>query len=82
MQIMPKYLTTKQAAEYCSVSKKTLEHHRYNGTGPPYIKRSAKLVRYTREYLDAWMDAGFCRTVDPELLLTPLDRRPGPKPRD
>ena len=66
MLIMPKYLTTEQAAVYCSVSKKTLEHHRQNGTGPQYIKRGRKLVRYTVEALDAWMQAGTVLTMDRE----------------
>jgi len=64
MQITPKYLTTVQAAEYCSVSRRALENYRSKGTGPQYIKRSAKLIRYSRESLDAWMEAGLCRTMD------------------
>jgi predicted DNA-binding transcriptional regulator AlpA len=60
MEIAPKYLTTKQAAAYCNISKKTLEHHRRNGTGPKYIKRSAKLLRYTQQWCDEWMEAGLC----------------------
>lgn len=62
--ITPKYLTTKQAAEYCGTSKKTLEQLRHNGTGPQFIKRSHKLLRYRVEDLDAWMEAALCRTMD------------------
>ncbi|MDL2279935.1 helix-turn-helix domain-containing protein [Desulfovibrio sp. OttesenSCG-928-G11] len=64
MTITPKYLTTTQAAAYCGVSKKTLEHYRQNGTGPQYIKRRG-ILRYTVEFLDAWMQAGVVRTIDP-----------------
>jgi excisionase family DNA binding protein len=61
---LPKYLTTAQAAEYCNIKVKTLERHRQNGTGPPYIKVGPRIIRYRREDLDAWMEAGLCWTKD------------------
>lgn len=64
ISIVPKYMTTEQAATYCGTSKKHLEHHRQNGTGPQFIKRSARLVRYRIQDLDAWMEAALCRTID------------------
>ena len=63
MEITPKYLTTEQAAIYCSTSKKTSEKYRYSGIGPNFIKRRG-LLRYRPADLDAWMDAGLFLTVD------------------
>jgi len=50
-----KLLNTTQAAEYLSIAKKTLEHYRFQGGGPPYVKLGAKCVRYQVETLNAWI---------------------------
>lgn len=49
-----KPLNTQQAADYCGVSKSTLEHLRTKGGGPVFEKPLPSIVRYTREALDAW----------------------------
>lgn len=64
MEITTQYLTTKEAAKYCNLSQKTLEHHRGRGTGPRYIRRTRKLIRYTIAALDDWMAGGLCPTKD------------------
>lgn len=49
-------LTTRQAAEYLSLSKYTLECWRSRGEGPKYLKLG-RSVRYRIEDLDAFMQS-------------------------
>lgn len=56
--IVPRYLTTKQAAEYLGAKPKQLESWRYQGCGPKYVKKSARFLRYDVCDLDAWMAQG------------------------
>ena len=48
------YLSETHAAEYLSLSKKSLQRWRFNRQGPPYVKLM-KTIRYRREDLDHWM---------------------------
>ena len=48
------YLSETHAAEYLSLSKKSLQRWRFNRQGPPYVKLR-KTIRYRREDLDHWM---------------------------
>lgn len=50
------YLNTEETAVYLALSKFQLEIWRSQGDGPPYIKL-ARLVRYKKSDLDAWMAA-------------------------
>jgi excisionase family DNA binding protein len=49
-------LTTDEAADYTSFSKRTLENWRRNGGGPQYSK-IGRSVRYRREDLDAFLES-------------------------
>ena len=49
------YLSETHAAEYLSLSKKSLQRWRFNRQGPPYVKLNMKTIRYQRENLDQWM---------------------------
>ena len=49
------YLSETHAAEYLSLSKKSLQRWRFNRQGPPYVKLNMKTIRYQREDLDQWM---------------------------
>jgi len=51
-------LTTAQAAALLGLSPRTLEGLRLRGGGPRYVRLSARAVRYRREDLAAWIDAG------------------------
>src|SRR5258706_6447060 len=51
-------LRTPQAAEYLGVATATLEKQRIKGGGPRFIKIGPKLVGYTIEDLDAYIEAG------------------------
>ena len=52
----PGYIGTEQAADYLSLSRRTLEKLRLNGNGPRFYKaRGGRLVRYRVEDLDRWM---------------------------
>ena len=61
----PRYLRTKEAAEFLSLSARTLEKHRTYGTGPAYRKLGGRVV-YAVEDLQAWADRGAkVSTTDP-----------------
>lgn len=49
------YLDTTAAAEYMGVSRRWLELARHQGGSPPYVRISAKLIRYRQSDLDAWL---------------------------
>ncbi|MCB2226207.1 MAG: helix-turn-helix domain-containing protein [Desulfarculaceae bacterium] len=53
----PLLLKTSPAADYLGLSRRTLENLRYRGGGPRFIKLGSA-VRYRREDLDAWVEAG------------------------
>ena len=53
----PRFLRTKEAAEFLSLSARTLEKHRTYGTGPAYRKLGGRVV-YAVDDLQAWADRG------------------------
>ena len=61
----PRYLRTKEAATFLSLSARTLEKHRTYGTGPAYRKLGGRIV-YAIADLDAWAELGLRKsTSDP-----------------
>ena len=61
----PRYLRTKEAADFLSLSARTLEKHRTYGTGPAYHKLGGRVV-YSVDDLRAWADIGIKHsTSDP-----------------
>ncbi len=52
----PRYLRTKEAAEFLSLSARTLEKHRTYGTGPAYRKLGGRVV-YSVGDLESWARA-------------------------
>lgn len=63
--IVPRFVTTPDAARHLSLSPRTLEKHRCYGTGPVYRKLGGRIV-YAIEDLDAWAGVGTRRsTSDP-----------------
>ena len=57
------YLNSEQAAEYLGISTATLKNWRKRGDGPPFIKVNARVIRYLRCDLDAWMDGKPRQTI-------------------
>lgn len=49
------WLTPKDAATYLRMSLRGLEDMRARGEGPKFSKVNARLVRYHRANLDAWL---------------------------
>ncbi|RUX28589.1 DNA-binding protein [Mesorhizobium sp. M2A.F.Ca.ET.042.01.1.1] len=63
--IPPRFLRTKEAATFLSLSARTLEKHRTYGTGPAYRKLGGRVV-YAIDDLAAWADRGaVTSTSDP-----------------
>ncbi|MCT7376340.1 helix-turn-helix transcriptional regulator [Chelativorans salis] len=61
----PRFLRTKEAAEFLSLSARTLEKHRTYGTGPAYRKLGGRVV-YAVEDLQTWAARGaVTSTSDP-----------------
>ena len=56
-ELPPRYLRTKEAAQFLSLSARTLEKHRTYGTGPAYHKLGGRVV-YAIEDLQAWVGRG------------------------
>ncbi|MCF3947363.1 helix-turn-helix transcriptional regulator [Acidiphilium iwatense] len=79
----PRFLRTKEAAEFLSLSSRTLEKHRTYGTGPAYRKLGGRVV-YAIDDLEAWAARGVVTsTSDPRGQVLPakpqaLPDRPQP----
>lgn len=54
---LPRFLRTPEAARFLGLSGRTLEKHRYFGTGPAYRRLGGRVV-YAVEDLHAWADLG------------------------
>ena len=75
LAILPlRYLRTKEAAEFLSLSARTLEKHRTYGTGPAYRKLGGRVV-YAVDDLKAWAERGaVTSTSDPRGSVLPAKR--------
>jgi hypothetical protein len=74
----PRFLRTKEAAEFLSLSSRTLEKHRTYGTGPAYRKLGGRVV-YSFDDLEAWAARGLVTsTSDPRGQVLPAKRQPTP----
>ncbi len=70
----PRFLRTKEAAEFLSLSARTLEKHRTYGTGPAYKKLGDRVV-YAVDDLQAWAERGaVTSTSDPRGGVLPAKR--------
>ena len=49
-------LTTRQAADYLGVQPRMLEMRRHRGGGPPFVRLSARAVRYRMSDLDDFIE--------------------------
>ena len=64
--VPPRFLRTKEAAEFLSLSARTLEKHRTYGTGPRYRKIGGRVI-YALSDLEAWAEqATQTSTTDPD----------------
>lgn len=76
----PRFLRTKEAANFLSLSARTLEKHRTYGTGPAYRKLGGRVV-YAIDDLEAWADRGaVTSTSDPRGTVLPAKRYPTTPP--
>jgi hypothetical protein len=53
-QVLPRYLSPKQASQYLGVSIDALQLWRGQEQGPTYIRMN-RSIRYKAEHLDSWM---------------------------
>ena len=57
MTTTPSLLRPASAAKLLDLSPRTLERARHEGWGPPYVRVSARAIRYRSEDLAAWIAA-------------------------
>ena len=67
-QSHPSFLSETEAAQYLSLSAKTLRRWRFDHKGPAYAKLNGKLIRYHQADLDEWMDQQTITHEDKESL--------------
>jgi hypothetical protein len=61
----PRYLNEKQAAQYLTISPRTLQEYRLKGGGPRFVKVGRRKLAYDIHDLIAYMDANKrCSTSD------------------
>lgn len=73
-KLPPRYLRTKEAADFLSLSPRTLEKHRTYGTGPAYRKLGGRVV-YAIDDLQSWVQCGaVTSTSDPRGSVLPAKR--------
>ena len=53
----PRFLRTPEAARFLGLSGRTLEKHRYFGTGPAYIRVGGRVIYQLSELLE-WAEQG------------------------
>lgn len=51
------YLSTREAADWLGLSPRTLDRYRVSGEGPVFHRLGSR-VRYLRDDLDTWAQAG------------------------
>ena len=77
----PRFLRTREAADFLGLSPRTLEKHRTYGTGPLFRKLGGRVV-YAIDELEAWADKGtVSSTSDPRgsvLAALPSNRQHPP----
>ena len=56
------HLNTASAAQYLSLSPRTLEKYRLTGEGPPYYKVGSRCL-YKLEELEAWLSTKRCAST-------------------
>jgi predicted DNA-binding transcriptional regulator AlpA len=72
----PRFLRTKEAATFLSLSARTLEKHRTYGTGPAYRKLGGRVV-YSMDDLQRWAERGaVTSTSAPRGSVLPAKRHP------
>ena len=65
MNTIESLLDERQAAELLNLSVRFLQNRRYVGGGPPYVKISARAVRYRPSDLERWVEEHLqCSTAE------------------
>ena len=74
----PRYLRTKEAAAFLSLSARTLEKHRTYGTGPAYHKLGGRVVYAVGDLVDWAARGSVTSTSDPRGQVRPARRAAPP----
>lgn len=60
----PVLASTKQVSRRYGIPERTLEHKRYMGNGPPYVRVGARCVRYRLSDVERWLNERTIETTD------------------
>jgi predicted DNA-binding transcriptional regulator AlpA len=58
-------LSERELSDWLGLSEPTLFRHRRDGTGPAFIRLSARRVGYRRSAVEAWLAGREQRKLDP-----------------
>jgi predicted DNA-binding transcriptional regulator AlpA len=61
-------LSERQVARWLGLSEPTLFRHRRDGTGPTFIRLSARRVGYRRSAVEAWLSQREHPTTEPSTV--------------
>jgi predicted DNA-binding transcriptional regulator AlpA len=59
-------LTEREVSDWLGLSEPTLFRHRRDGSGPRFIRLSARRVAYRRSAVEAWLSEREHRRVSPD----------------
>jgi predicted DNA-binding transcriptional regulator AlpA len=57
-------LTEREVSSWLGVSEPTLFRHRRDGTGPKFLRLSARRVAYRRSEIEAWLSSRQQQSLD------------------
>jgi predicted DNA-binding transcriptional regulator AlpA len=64
-QKLREFITERELSVWLGISQPTLSRHRRYGTGPAFVRLSARRVAYRRNSVEAWLNARAQPTPDP-----------------
>ena len=59
----PEILSEREVADWLGLSGPTLFRHRRDGSGPKFIRLSARRIAYRRGAVEEWLKERECRTL-------------------
>lgn len=64
-QKLREILTERELSDWLGISQPTLSRHRRYGTGPAFVRLSARRVAYRRNAVEAWLNEREQPTLGP-----------------
>lgn len=58
------FITERELSDWLGISQPTLSRHRRHGTGPAFVRLSARRVAYRRSAVEAWLSEQMQSALD------------------